>query len=75
MCDVCKAEGIDWNFSNGKKTKLNKAKLYRVYVGRTATVQLCHLHDIQLFVLGEQRFLKEHIALASNMFDKRSEFA
>lgn len=75
MCDVCKAEGRDWNFANGDKTRLANAKLYRVYVGRTAAIKLCHLHDIQLFVLGEQRFLKEHINLASNLFDKRSDYA
>lgn len=74
MCDVCKAEGIDWEFVNGKKTNLRNAKLYRVYMGRVANVKLCHLHDVQLFVLGEQRFLKEHIGLAKTLSAKSGDY-
>jgi len=71
---VCKAEGRDWIFSNGTASQLSVAKLYRVYVGRTAKIKLCRLHDIQLFVIGEQRFLQEHLFLAKNMSEKRGDF-
>lgn len=75
MCDVCQAEGLNWTFLNGKRTAIRNAKLYRVYMGRVAFVKLCHLHDIQLFVLGEQRFLKEHIYLAKTLSENRVDYA
>lgn len=74
MCDVCRAEGFDWNFHNGEKTDLHTGRLYRVYVGQVARVKLCHIHAIQLFNLGEMRFLREHLALAREVSEKKSVF-
>ena len=75
MCDVCTSEGIDWSFANGSKhTKLTTAKFHNVYIGRVAQVKLCRIHDIQLFSLGEVRFLAAHISLAKTLVSKRSDF-
>ena len=63
MCDVCKLNGTDPKFLNGKKTTMRKSTLYRVLVGKIATVTLCHVHDIELFHLGEKRFVLEHVEL------------
>ena len=74
MCDVCKAEGLDWTFHNGEKTALQTGRLYRVYVGQVAKVRLCQIHAVQLFNLGEMRFLRENLALAREVSDKKSVF-
>ncbi|MBT3584411.1 MAG: hypothetical protein HN509_05875 [Halobacteriovoraceae bacterium] len=74
MCDVCSAEGIDFKFVNGPKDKLHNCKLFRVYIGQIARVKLCHLHDIQLFSMGENRFLKEHLCLAQLLSSQKSTF-
>lgn len=75
MCDVCTAEGIDTKFVNGNKVSSGKSYLYKVYQGRVAAVNLCKLHDIQLFVLGESRFLQEHIILAKVLVEKQMKVA
>ena len=67
QCDVCKVEGTNCVFANGRKGKITQAKLYRVYKGKVAKIKLCHLHDIELFMLGEFKFLKEHINLAMDI--------
>lgn len=66
MCDVCKKEGRDWRFANGNK-KLQKATLYKVYVGQTASVNICHVHSVELFQVGERRFLQNHLLLAKDL--------
>jgi len=66
MCDVCSIETRDWNFSNGGKP-LQRCRLYRVYVSRVALVSLCYLHSIELFCIGESRFLTEHPGFAISL--------
>lgn len=63
MCDVCHEEDIDWRFRNGRKP-LHNCRLYRVYQGRVANIKLCHIHAIELFCIGENRFLANHPQLA-----------
>ncbi len=67
MCDVCKTEGLDPADRNGRKTHRMGVKLYRVYQGRVAMVNLCYLHTIELFKIGERRFLGEHLSLAREL--------
>ncbi len=64
MCDVCRSEEEDWTFRNGEKSKITNVKFYRVYQGREAKANLCHLHAIELFTSGETRFLRSHLAFA-----------
>lgn len=66
MCDVCREENIDWKFHNGQKP-LSNCRLYRVYRGQTAQVTLCHIHSIELFCVGETRFLESHPSLALSL--------
>lgn len=63
MCDVCQEEGRDYKFHNGNRP-LNHCKFYRVYKSQVATVKLCHLHSIELFCVGENRFLESYPKLA-----------
>ncbi|MCR9205123.1 MAG: hypothetical protein NXH75_11125 [Halobacteriovoraceae bacterium] len=63
MCDVCHEEEIDWKFRNGKRP-LHNCRLYRVYQNRVANIKLCHIHAIELFCVGESRFLEFHPRLA-----------
>lgn len=65
MCEVCKAEGIDWKFKNGPaKNSLYNSALYKVFKDSVASVRLCHVHSIELFTAGERKFLREHISFA-----------
>ena len=66
MCDVCTKEGRDWKFHNGSST-IETCRLYRVYEGREAKVKLCKIHSIELFCIGESRFLSNHPSLALDL--------
>ncbi len=71
MCDCCKAEGRDPRFLCGD-TPFRSAHLYKVYMGRTASVKLCRLCDIELFKGGENRFLQKNIKFAQHLFSSKS---
>lgn len=71
MCDCCKAEGRDYQFTTGS-SKLKSARFYKVYVGRVAGIKLCRLCDIELFHVGENRFLRNHIDFAKNLSSSKS---
>ena len=71
MCDCCKAEGRDSAFTCGD-SKLKSANLYKVYMGRTASVKLCRLCDIELFRTGENRFLQNNIKFAQHLFTSKA---
>lgn len=74
MCDVCGAEGLDYKFANGEK-KLEKAYLYKVYVGQIAALKICRLHSIELFTKGETRFLKGHLPFAMSIASNKSQYS
>ncbi|MDO9184234.1 MAG: hypothetical protein Q7U04_17600 [Bacteriovorax sp.] len=61
MCEVCRAQGEDYLFKNGPKKILTNNNLYKVFKDAVAPVKLCHVHSIELFHMGERRFLREHI--------------
>jgi hypothetical protein len=63
VCDVCKIQGLDYKFLNGEKDSLHNNFLYKVLIGKTAKIKLCHIHDIELFHLGEKRFVLQHLEL------------
>jgi hypothetical protein len=67
MCDVCKAEGADFLFKNGPKKVLQINNLYKVFKNSIAPIKLCHIHSVELFHIGEPRFLKEHIDFARSL--------
>jgi len=60
MCDVCKVMGQDYKFLCGRKARICRASLFQVLVGKVAELKLCYLHDIELFHLGERRFMMRH---------------
>ncbi len=67
MCQVCKLEGVDWRFRNGSKQSLARGVFYRVYEGEVKIVHLCVICSIELFHLGERRFLTKHPMLAFDL--------
>jgi hypothetical protein len=67
MCEVCRAEGEDFLFKNGPKKILSTNNLYKVFKNAVAPIKLCHIHSIELFHLGERRFLKEHLFFARGL--------
>ncbi len=64
MCDICKVMGQDYKFVCGRKAKISRASMYQVLVGKVAELRLCYLHDIELFHLGERRFMMRHTRIA-----------
>ena len=61
MCDVCKSKGIETEVLNGDKTFSSSTALRKVFVGKVVEVKLCYVHDIELFKLGERRFIAENL--------------
>lgn len=61
MCEVCRAEGEDYLFKNGPKKILTSSNLYKVFRNAVAHIKLCHVHSIELFHIGERRFLRGHL--------------
>jgi len=81
MCQVCKLEGVNWVFRNGRKRRLTRNIFYRVYEREIKVVELCCICSIELFHLGESRFLSNHPLLAVEILrsarrreDRDSEF-
>jgi hypothetical protein len=64
MCQVCKVEGVDWKFRNGPERPLQRCVFYRVYQAETKMVHLCLLCSVELFHIGESRFLSKHPLMA-----------
>jgi hypothetical protein len=67
MCEVCKAEGIDYRQRNGPRDIITIEHLYKVFRDSIAKVRMCYIHSIELFTLGERRFLKEHLPFAHSL--------
>lgn len=67
MCEVCRAEGQDYLFKNGPKKILTANNLYKVFKNSIAPIKLCYVHSIELFHMGETRFLKEHLSFARSL--------
>lgn len=64
MCEICKSEGKNYRFLNGTKDFLTTQQLYKVFKTSVASVRLCYVHAIELFMIGESRFLREHLSFA-----------
>ena len=60
MCDVCKKNKRDYRFLNGKKDMLISSQFYQVQIGKVSVLRLCYSHDIELFKIGERRFINRH---------------
>ena len=61
MCEVCKIEGVDSLFKNGSKNILSINNLFKVFKNAVVPIKLCYVHSVELFQLGERRFLYEHL--------------
>ena len=72
MCDVCLAEGLNTRFMNGKKSKLYNRKIYSIFRGKVTPVKLCFLHDIDLFIYGETKFLEYHPRFVMRVLNSKS---
>ena len=71
MCDCCNAEGRNASFICGD-SPLKSAHLYKIYLGRTASIKLCRLCDIELFKCGESRFLSKNIKFAQYLYTSKA---
>lgn len=65
MCDVCKSEGVDYKFINFPNGKLIKRQLFSFGHDSKMSINVCYVHDIELFVMGETRFFALHSLLAT----------
>jgi hypothetical protein len=70
MCEVCKTHGINPLFANGNKSTMIKNHLYKVFKNSSPVITLCYIHSIELFSLGERRFLLNHINFARKLTQK-----
>ena len=64
MCEICKLDGVNYLFKNGPKKNLTSNYLYKVFKDMVAPIKLCHVHSIELFHVGEKRFLSAHLNYA-----------
>jgi|GEM_PF-452547 len=60
MCEVCRFEGTDYRQLKFPKTKLFMRNLYTVLKQETLSLVLCYVHEIELFAIGEPRFMEIH---------------
>lgn len=74
MCDVCKSEKVDYVSKCGIGHSVNQRVLYRVFVGKPALINVCRLHDIELFQVGEKRFLEKNRPFLKALSKKRHKF-
>ncbi len=72
MCQVCDAEGEDYRFRNGEKSWMTINILYKVLKNCVLPVRLCHIHSVELFGLGERRFLLGHLTFARTLGKRAS---
>ena len=72
MCDVCESRGEDYKFLNGDKDMLREVHLYQVLIGKVVSITLCRVHDIELFKVGERRFLNIHPTVLPIIREKAS---
>lgn len=67
MCEICQSEGKNYRFVNGSKDFLTTQQLYKVFKNTAAPVRLCYIHGIELFMIGEIRFLRQHLSFARSI--------
>lgn len=67
MCEVCKSEGRDYLFVNGTKSYIYTNNFYKVFKKSVASAKLCYVHSIELFMIGEKRFLQGHLSFARKL--------
>jgi hypothetical protein len=75
MCDVCRFEGMDYKQINYPKTKIIQRSLYTVVKQQIISFKLCYIHDIELFAVGESRFMENHPNLLSAVAKWPEKFA
>ena len=73
MCDCCESEGRDPRFHTGSR-KVMQVRLFKVYMGKVARINLCKLCDIELFHVGEIRFLQNHMQLTKSLSTNQRQF-
>jgi len=74
VCVVCDLYHVDWRFKNGKFTKLVKVNLFRVFSKKVANLDLCRLHDLEIFKIGEVRFLANYMKLVEDIEKNRTKY-
>lgn len=75
MCHVCSLERISRGKLAGAKGRISQRKLYRAYTNAVANLKLCYVHDIELHVMGEERFLRAHPKLAKDLAQNSNKYA
>lgn len=75
MCHVCSLEkNANPKMTYGIKGKITTRKMFRVYSNRTAYIKLCYVHDIEMHIAGEERFLMAHPLLAKDLAANSSKY-
>jgi hypothetical protein len=74
MCDVCRNYQLNWKQLNGQKMYLEDKRLYTFYHRHRARLTLCHSHAVDLFHLGERRFLDRYRRLAQDLVEHKQQY-
>ena len=73
MCDICKSKGLTKKFLNGGKSGYSvKAMLYQVFLGKKVEIELCYLHDVELFKKGERRFISNNLEVMPILWQSKA---
>lgn len=74
MCDVCRNYNLNWKQINGPLKPLEQQRLYTFYHRHRARLSLCHYHAVDLFHLGERRFLERYNRLAHDLMAHKQQY-
>ncbi len=67
MCDICNHLSLRSRKLNGDKPTNLIVRFYNVRYGRSVDGILCYYHNIELFKMGEPRFLTKHPYMLRNL--------
>lgn len=72
MCDLCRSEGTDYKFRNGSRNELYTRSLFNAFPGHLVKVRLCFIHDSDLFLMGESRFIDKYPSFIASLNENKS---
>lgn len=73
-CDVCRLYKLSDRHLNGAKVFYEYPRLYTYYQRHRARLTLCHYHSIDLFRMGERRFLESYLRLAEDLLRNKENY-
>ncbi len=73
MCDICNAQGVDFRKWNGHRSAIISNRFYSTANSQVSSLNLCYLHDIELFSIGERRLIEKYPVLLRELGTSKEE--